>query len=1302
MNPMKILASLILSASLATASEIPVGHVAIEQLFATRSGSQFVNTNLQTYDGKILVIMLMTPWCPFCQSNASAVGDGLLSHFNSSSRGILTGKNAHGVPIESVLLSTEEAAQWDSVNASFASSNGFGKWGLDANAIRGNPRRLLGYFRGGFINSSNLYSWGEDRRRVIVLNMVRNSGTHEYREIVINQNSYSSGDNATAREAIDAIQPRSVSIPAAITTQPVSTAINRGQSATLTVTATGDDPLNYAWFLGTTGDTSQPVGANDASFTTPALTATTSFWVRVSNAANLTGEDSATATITVLQPAAITASPASVVVKIGQTTTLSVTASGDGLLRYQWYEGASGVTSTPVGSNSPTFTTPGITETKNYWVRVTNAANPAGADSAAASVSVLKVTPPYAHALSLTENLVTVSSRGLAGSTYLGWDTFNEALDRDSPIQDGTPDLGTNLAGAFFQTTNEQDHVLEDGNFFFDNGSLAEQIIVPTAGTVGSAGFTTLVLQIAAIPGTGPFPAVITLNSINDRSPTVVQAVNAWGDGQLWAKWDLPGHQASYTITMTGPTNQAGFSFDKVIVDTHYSATTYLPDSVAALPPEIRTAANLQPRLVGVNMSQQMEATGGTAPYQFVVSAGSLPAGCSLSSAGLITGAPMSIGTSNFTVKVTDADVLIGSKALSLTVTTAPQITTSSPLTAGLLSSSYDAAFLATGGTAPYTYALSAGALPAGITLSETGILSGTPTETGTSSFTVELRDQLGFTSTKDFSLRVSNLSLLTPSLLTAVKRVAFSHTLRGNGGTAPYTWSLSRGSLPAGLSLSPAGVISGAPGITAATSTFLVSLADNTGLAVTRELTLAVSDVFIPPVLEPISFPTLTIGSTFSHTLAAQNQPKTFVVTGLPSGVTFSATTGVISGRPRVSGLYNVQVRAINAGGSSAVVTTPLVIRALDAQRVGSFGGLVNRHPNVNRDLGGVLTVSTTSTGSYTLRLVGALANNRTSTAATVTSITGFLAATAPQITSSLGGQPLLLTFNPQNGQLSGTLGAAGVDARRSTWNAIANPAETRVGYYSLGMELANARDRGLATIPQGAGFATFNVSLAGTLTAAGKTADGQSFISASFIAANGAFYAYAPLYRNAGSIQGPLQITEDTQGHFAGNAITGSMTWLKPTTTGRAYAAAFGPLDLQVTGAYLAPASRGNIILGLPGPGNVDLKFSDGGLANSETDPDLSFVLMDNYKPDFKNAFNPGKVTITLNPATGAVTGTFSLIENNLRLLRSKITFQGQVVRTVNGNSKVFGYFLLPQIPASGQAASLSQILSGGFTLE
>ncbi|MEZ5316895.1 MAG: CAP domain-containing protein [Vicinamibacterales bacterium] len=197
----------------------------------------------------------------------------------------------------------------------------------------------------------------------------------------------------------------SVTAPS-ITREPESQSVQTGGSATLTAEASGTAPFTWQWFAGATGDTSSPVeDATDASFTTPALAATHSYWVRVSNGAG--SADSTTATVAVTAPPlppgpgpvvpAITRQPQHQAVSFGQVATLSVEASGTGPLGYQWYLGASGVMTSPVaGATAATYSTPSLSTTTNYWVRVSNAAGKV--DSATATVTVATPAPAPAPA----------------------------------------------------------------------------------------------------------------------------------------------------------------------------------------------------------------------------------------------------------------------------------------------------------------------------------------------------------------------------------------------------------------------------------------------------------------------------------------------------------------------------------------------------------------------------------------------------------------------------------------------------------------------------------------------------------------------------------------------------------------------------------------------------------------------------------------------------------------------------------------------------------------------------------------
>lgn len=195
-----------------------------------------------------------------------------------------------------------------------------------------------------------------------------------------------------------------------ITSQPQPLAVAPGRSATLTIVASGAEPLGYQWYLGPRDGVSQPiVGATAASYTTPPLTATTTYWVRVSNAAGFA--DSEAATVIVLEPPAITLGPDDVSVVSGQSATLAVVATGAQPLSYQWYQGTSGDVRQPVlGATSPAFETPPLTLPSRYWVRVTNAAGTA--DSRAVTVTVLG--PPVITQQPTDTSVVSGQSASLA------------------------------------------------------------------------------------------------------------------------------------------------------------------------------------------------------------------------------------------------------------------------------------------------------------------------------------------------------------------------------------------------------------------------------------------------------------------------------------------------------------------------------------------------------------------------------------------------------------------------------------------------------------------------------------------------------------------------------------------------------------------------------------------------------------------------------------------------------------------------------------------------------------------------
>ncbi len=211
-------------------------------------------------------------------------------------------------------------------------------------------------------------------------------------------------------------------IPPSITTQPAAKSITSGQSTTLTVAAIGTAPLAYQWYTGLSGDTANPIaGATNASFTTPALTATTSYWVRASNGA-VPDADSQTATVTVAVPPAITQQTQAATIDSGQSAALSVTTAGTAPLTYQWYLGAKGTTTQPIaGATGASFTTPPLAASGSYWVRIANTAGTVDSETIAVTVRVPPFITAYTTGRTATIGMnlsLSVTAEGTAPLAY--------------------------------------------------------------------------------------------------------------------------------------------------------------------------------------------------------------------------------------------------------------------------------------------------------------------------------------------------------------------------------------------------------------------------------------------------------------------------------------------------------------------------------------------------------------------------------------------------------------------------------------------------------------------------------------------------------------------------------------------------------------------------------------------------------------------------------------------------------------------------------------------------------------------
>lgn len=262
----------------------------------------------------------------------------------------------------------------------------------------------------------------------------------------------------------------------------------------------------------------------------------------------------------------------------------------------------------------------------------------------------------------------------------------------------------------------------------------------------------------------------------------------------------------------------------------------------------------------GTAYSANLVATGGTAGYQWSVTSGQLPAGLSLgTSNGLISGTPTSSGISNFGVKVSDSSspTETATATFSMFVAAPPQAVlpltiTSSTLPGATATQLYISLLSATGGTAPYAWSITSGQLPGGLSITaSTGVISGTPGTSGTFNFTATVKDSGSPAQTASVSGSIlvatpgaSPLTITTLSLPLGSNGTAYATTLGANGGTPAYTWSISSGNLPAGLTLAAAsGVISGTPTATG-TASFTATVSDNGNPVQTKSVAVSIDVV--------------------------------------------------------------------------------------------------------------------------------------------------------------------------------------------------------------------------------------------------------------------------------------------------------------------------------------------------------------------------------------------------------------------------------------------------------------------------
>jgi len=424
-----------------------------------------------------------------------------------------------------------------------------------------------------------------------------------------------------------------------------------------------------------------------------------------------------------------------------------------------------------------------------------------------------------------------------------------------------------------------------------------------------------------------------------------------------------------------------------------------------------------QAAVIGDDVTFTVTATGfGVLSYQWRYNGGSI-AGATRSSLGL--GNVQLSNAGSYTVVVTNSLGAATSAVAVLTVV-CPSVTLSpSSLADGTAGVAYSQSLSASGGFGPYTFAMTGGTLPSGLSLSSGGVLSGIPGAIGTNSFTVTATDTNGCWGSLGYSLVVTGgppLIVVGPQSRTNVIGTDATFNVTATG-TSPlvYQWEFNGVAIAGatGSSLVRGGVDFGDGG------GYRVVVTNVAGVVTSSVATLTV----VCPVVSvsPGSLPTGLVGSSYSQTLTASGGfgPYTFAVSEgtLPAGLDLSSG-GVLSGIPGAIGTSDFTVRATDTNGCwgsrgySLVVTAtpPLIVvgpesRTNVAGTAATFSAIATGTPPLSyqwrfngADLtdGGLVTGAITSTlgitfvqpddaGSYTL-VVSNMAGVVTSTVATLT----------------------------------------------------------------------------------------------------------------------------------------------------------------------------------------------------------------------------------------------------------------------------------------------------------------------------
>ncbi|MES2596905.1 MAG: S8 family serine peptidase [Verrucomicrobiota bacterium] len=442
-------------------------------------------------------------------------------------------------------------------------------------------------------------------------------------------------------------------------------------------------------------------------------------------------------------------------------------------------------------------------------------------------------------------------------------------------------------------------------------------------------------------------------------------------------------------------------------------------------------------------------------------------------------------------------------------------------------------------------------------------------------------------------------------------------------------------------------------------------------------------------PVVDAASLNTpITVSEALQRQITADNEVTRWTVTGLPPGVTFDSKTARIIGAPNKAGHYVITIIASNSVGGSVPVEIVWDVQGLPAYAIGTFNGYVPRSDLYNGGFGGMLTLTTTTTGTYSGTITRGVHSHTFTGRLSASSEPGSRPSGLVPLVRRAPYGPLHLRFelDPTNILLA-TLTDPSLlppDVVAFAASLVGGSADY-VGRWNM-TTLPNSALIGNSAYPQGASWYTLTVSPTGLSTMVARLADGTAITRSYGLGHSGDFRFHAMLYGNAGSFQGAFNLDETIAG-------ASSLTWFKVSgTVSRSYAAGFPVHTLFGGGGrYVAP-TVGQMVFGIGiAPDNARLTFTGGGL----TVPFVqTFTLAaGNIVSMPQGSANPHQIKVSMDLKTGIITGSGSAMDINPLNPAQNRQRPGTFSALLNPvYEQAHGHFLLPT-----STSPTSPILSG-----